>query len=157
MLELDWVAPPPAGLPRPIVVTGVFDVLHVGHVRFLRFARAAGEALAVGVESDARAAARKGDGRPLVGDEERAEVLAALKAVDAVFIIDGPAGLWRPDAYAELLRPVRPGGLAMTAGDPAEAGKREAARRLGVPAVLAPFIDDRSTTRLIHPASAAGR
>src|SRR5690349_7885396 len=66
MLELDWFAPPPAGLPRPIVVTGVFDVLHVGHVRFLRFARAAGAALAVGVESDARAAARKGDGRPLV-------------------------------------------------------------------------------------------
>jgi D-glycero-beta-D-manno-heptose 1-phosphate adenylyltransferase len=153
-LSLTWAAAPRADLPRPVVATGVFDVLHVGHIRFLRFARAAGEALVVGVESDARSRARKGAGRPVVADEERAEMLAALTAVDAVFIVEGPPTLWRADAYATLLRSLRPAGLAITAGDPAEAGKRDAAGLLGIAPVMAPFIDDRSTTSLIDRAAA---
>lgn len=153
-LALTWVAAPPPGMPAPVVTTGIFDLLHIGHVRFLRFARAAGQALVVGVESDLRASARKGRGRPLVADEERAEMLAALSAVDAVFIVDGPADLWRADAYATLLAPLHPAGIALTAGDPAERGKRDAAALLHAEPVLAPFIDGRSTTSLVERVTA---
>jgi cytidyltransferase-like protein len=148
-LSLSWFAPPPPGLPAPVVATGVFDLLHVGHVRFLRFARAGGAALVVGVEGDGRAAARKGPGRPIVPAEERAELLAALAVVDAVFTIDGPPELWRAPDYAGLLARLSPAALALTAGDPAEPGKREAARLLGAEVVVAPHIDGRSTTGLV--------
>jgi cytidyltransferase-like protein len=153
MLTLSWFAEPPEGLPAPVVATGVFDLLHVGHVRFLRFARAGGEALVVGVESDARAAARKGPARPVVPAEERAELLCALTVVDAVFIVDGPAAATRAGDYAAVLAPLSPAALALTVGDPAEPGKREAARLLGASVVLAPFIDGRSTTGLVARAA----
>jgi D-glycero-beta-D-manno-heptose 1-phosphate adenylyltransferase len=152
-LTLSWFAPPPAALAPPVVATGVFDLLHVGHVRFLRFARAAGAALVVGVESDARVRARKGSQRPLVPVEERAELVAALEVVDAVFTIDGAVERRRPADYAELLAPLRPTALALTAGDPAEAGKREAARLLGADVVIAPLVRGRSTTRLVTSAA----
>jgi D-glycero-beta-D-manno-heptose 1-phosphate adenylyltransferase len=148
-LTLSWLAPPPAGLPAPVVATGVFDLLHVGHIRFLRFARAGGAALVVGVEGDARAAARKGPGRPIVAAEERAELLAALAVVDAVFVVGGPPERRRAGDYVQLLAPLSPAALALTAGDPAEPGKREAARLLGADVVVAPLIEGRSTTRLV--------
>jgi D-glycero-beta-D-manno-heptose 1-phosphate adenylyltransferase len=148
-LTLSWFAPPPPGLPAPVVATGVFDLLHVGHVRFLRFARAGGAALVAGVEGDARAAARKGPGRPIVPAEERAELLAALAVIDAVFVVDGAPDRWRAADYAQLLAPLSPAALALTAGDPAEPGKREAARLLGADVVVAPLIEGRSTTGLV--------
>lgn len=74
---------------RAIVVTnGVFDVLHPGHVRYLAEARRQGDALIVGVNSDASVRRLKGEGRPVNPEAERAEVLAALAAVDAVVIFD---------------------------------------------------------------------
>lgn len=148
-LTLSWFAPPPPSLPAPVVATGVFDLLHVGHIRFLRFVRAGGAALVVGVEGDDRAAARKGRGRPIVAADERAELLAALAIVDGVFVVDGPPELWRAHDYAGLLAPLSPAALALTAGDPAEPGKREAARLLGADVVVAPLIEGRSTTGLV--------
>ncbi|MCW3066528.1 MAG: cytidyltransferase-related, partial [Solirubrobacterales bacterium] len=112
-----------------------------------------GAALVLGVESDARARARKGASRPLVPAEERAEILASLSTVDAVFTIDGPPEVWRAAEYAELMAPLRPTAVALTVGDPAEAGKREAARLLGAAIVLAPLIEDRSTTGLVARAA----
>jgi D-beta-D-heptose 7-phosphate kinase/D-beta-D-heptose 1-phosphate adenosyltransferase len=75
---------------RTIVFTnGVFDLLHPGHVRYLRDARAHGDALIVGVNSDASVRAlEKAPGRPVTPDAERAEVLAALEMVDAVVVFD---------------------------------------------------------------------
>jgi D-glycero-beta-D-manno-heptose 1-phosphate adenylyltransferase len=74
---------------RTIVFTnGVFDLLHPGHVRYLAEARACGDALVVGMNSDASVRAIKGPDRPLVPQAERAEVLAALACVDAVCIFD---------------------------------------------------------------------
>ena len=73
---------------RPVVLTnGHFDLLHVGHVRYLQAARKLGDALVVGLNSDASTAARK-PGRPVVPQDERAELLAALGCVDAVVIFD---------------------------------------------------------------------
>ena len=76
-------------LGRTIVFTnGVFDLLHPGHVRYLQQARDLGDVLIVGVNSDRSARGSKGDDRPISAEAERAEVLAALKCVDAVAIFD---------------------------------------------------------------------
>jgi rfaE bifunctional protein nucleotidyltransferase chain/domain len=73
---------------RVVFTNGVFDLLHPGHVRLLRAARAAGDALIVGVNSDRSVRANKGEGRPVLPEQERAELVAALEAVDAVFVFD---------------------------------------------------------------------
>lgn len=149
-LTLRWLHEPTRPHPRPVVATGVFDLLHVGHTRFLSFARDAGAALVVGVEADRRVAARKGGARPLVPATERGELLAALRCVDGVFLVDGPPELWTAAAYAELMEPLAPALLALTAGDPAEPGKRDAARRLGAGVVVAPLLAGWSTSGLIE-------
>src|SRR6266576_1260942 len=67
---------------------GVFDILHVGHVRYLSEARALGDALDVAINSDRSVHELKGTGRPLMKEDERAEILAALRAVDYVTMFD---------------------------------------------------------------------
>ncbi len=71
---------------RIVFTNGVFDLLHPGHVRYLRAARAEGDALIVGINADESARTNKGPDRPIVPQEERAEVLAALACVDGVVI-----------------------------------------------------------------------
>jgi D-beta-D-heptose 7-phosphate kinase/D-beta-D-heptose 1-phosphate adenosyltransferase len=74
---------------RKLVFTnGVFDLLHVGHVRYLAEARALGDALVVAINSDASVRSLKGAGRPLMNENERAEILAALRATSYVNIFD---------------------------------------------------------------------
>jgi len=74
---------------RTIVFTnGVFDLLHPGHVRYLQRARALGDVLVVGINSDRSARANKGTERPITPDFERAELIGALKCVDAVVVFD---------------------------------------------------------------------
>lgn len=73
---------------RIVFTNGVFDLVHPGHVRYLRDARALGDALIVAVNSDRSVRANKGDERPITTEHERAEVLLALASVDAVVIFD---------------------------------------------------------------------
>ncbi|MBZ5499188.1 MAG: D-glycero-beta-D-manno-heptose 1-phosphate adenylyltransferase [Acidobacteriia bacterium] len=74
---------------KKIVFTnGCFDLLHAGHVRYLNQARSLGDVLVVGLNSDDSVRALKGEGRPLVPEGERAEVLAALACIDYIFIFD---------------------------------------------------------------------
>lgn len=67
---------------RIVLANGCFDLLHVGHVRYLQAARALGDVLVVALNSDASVRALKGEGRPLMNEEERAEILASLEGVD---------------------------------------------------------------------------
>ncbi len=132
---------------RLVVLTnGHFDLLHVGHVRYLQAARALGDALIVGLNSDASTAARK-PGRPIVPQEERAELLAALGCVEAVVIFDAPTAealveALRPDIYAKGGDWNRPGGPR-----PPEAPIVE---RHGGRVVFLPYLPDRSTTLIIQ-------
>jgi len=71
-----------------VLTNGCFDILHVGHVRYLAEAKTCGDHLIVAINSDSSARAIKGEGRPLVPQDERAEVLAALQCVDSVVIFD---------------------------------------------------------------------
>ncbi|SHF09148.1 adenylyltransferase/cytidyltransferase family protein [Streptoalloteichus hindustanus] len=144
-LELAWRPARPA-LTAPVVVTGVFDVLHVGHVRFLTAAREHGGSLVVGVEDDRRVRAWKGPGRPVHPADERAEVLAALRCVDGTFVVSGDPTVTGWEQYVELLRPLAPAALAFTEGDPHALPKRRAATALGAAAIELPLTQGRSTT-----------
>jgi rfaE bifunctional protein nucleotidyltransferase chain/domain len=73
---------------RIVFTNGCFDLLHPGHIRGFELARALGDALIVGLNSDASVRQLKGPGRPVVQERERAEILAALESVDAVIIFD---------------------------------------------------------------------
>ena len=89
-----------------ILTNGCFDLLHVGHIRYLHGAKQLGGKLIVGVNSDASAHALKGEGRPRIPATERAEILAALEHVDAVTIFDSLdvrplVRLLRPDIHAK--------------------------------------------------------
>jgi rfaE bifunctional protein nucleotidyltransferase chain/domain len=86
---------------RIVLTNGCFDLLHVGHVRYLREARALGDVLFVGLNSDAAVRRLKGPGRPLLPSAERAEILTALRAVDHVVLFDDDTA----DRLVTRLRP----------------------------------------------------
>jgi len=86
---------------RVVLANGCFDLLHVGHVRYLDAARALGDVLFVGLNSDAAVARLKGPGRPLMPAAERAEILAGLRAVDHVVVFDEDTA----DRLVSLVRP----------------------------------------------------
>ncbi len=89
------------GGARIVFANGCFDILHVGHVRYLEAARALGDLLVVGINSDAQVRALKGEGRPFMTERERAEVVASIRAVDLVTIFPEPT-------VAPLLHAIRP-------------------------------------------------
>lgn len=129
---------------RLVFTNGCFDLLHVGHVRYLRSARALGDALLVAVNSDRSVRALKGAGRPVMSEGERAELLAALSSVDFVTVFDDES----PRALiAELLPDVLAKG-----GDYAleEIHGREEVERAGGRVVALPFIEGASTTSIIE-------
>ncbi len=84
-----------------VLANGCFDLMHVGHVRYLAGAKAIGDVLVVGVNSDKQALELKGEGRPFMPENERAEMIASLKCVDLVTIFDEPT-------VEQLIRAIRP-------------------------------------------------
>lgn len=128
-----------------VLTNGCFDLLHVGHVRYLAAARALGHALAVAVNGDASVQALKGIGRPLNRENDRAEVLAALESVDYVVVfaevrVAGVIEAVRPAVYAK--------GGDYTA-DTLHAEERAALERAGAEIRIIPFERGYSTTRII--------
>jgi len=133
---------------RLVLTNGCFDLLHVGHVRYLRHARALGDVLAVALNSDASARAIKGAGRPLVPEDDRAEILAALACVDYAFIFtehtaEQVVAELRPDVYVK-------GG---DYGDEPKAWPEAAiVRGYGGEVATLPFVEGKSTTALLETA-----
>ena len=127
-----------------VFTNGVFDILHVGHARYLRLARTLGEALVVAVNSDASVRELKGADRPLMNQNDRAELLAALEPVDYVTIFDdlSPRSL-----IAELLPDV-----LVKGGDYAldQIHGREEVEAVGGSVVSLPFVEGASTSKLIE-------
>jgi rfaE bifunctional protein nucleotidyltransferase chain/domain len=119
---------------KVVFTNGCFDLIHVGHIRYLTDARSRGDALILALNSDQSVRRLKGPDRPIMPEDERAEILAALRAVDYVTIFDDPTAdrlldLLRPDIhakgpdYTELTVPERAtvlayGGRIAIAGDP---------------------------------------
>src|SRR5262252_5521104 len=98
---------------RIVFTNGVFDILHPGHLRYLQAARAHGDVLIVGLNSDASVRRNKGPERPINPEAERAEVLEALACVDAVSVFD-------EDTPADIIRRVQPDILVKGADWPAD-------------------------------------
>ena len=123
---------------------GCFDLLHPGHIRLLEQARALGDLLVVGINSDASVRRLKGEKRPLVPEAERAEVLAALEAVDCVTVFDEPTP-------RELIQALLPDVL-VKGGDwgPDEIVGREEVEAAGGRVASIPFVEGYSTTALIE-------
>ncbi len=128
---------------RVVLTNGCFDILHPGHLGYLREARGLGDVLVVGVNTDDSAARLKGPGRPLVVAEDRAEMLAALDPVDLVVLY----GEQRAD---ELLRRVRPD-VYVKGGEysPASLPEAETAAELGVEVRMIDYRRGYSTTALL--------
>lgn len=103
---------------RVVLATGCYDVLTIAHVRFLKQARAAGDVLIVGVESDRRVSLFKGRLRPVNSISERIEVLMELECVDYVFVIDGKPTPELRQFYTRLYGQLKPDVLAVSEGDP---------------------------------------
>jgi rfaE bifunctional protein nucleotidyltransferase chain/domain len=131
---------------RLVFTNGCFDLLHVGHVRYLQAARALGDALAVGLNADASVRVLKGAGRPLNNEVDRAEVLAALACVDFVTIFTEPRA-------TDLLTAVRPQ-IYVKGGDytleTLNAEERIALEAAGAEIRFVPLVPGRSTTGLVE-------
>lgn len=129
---------------RLVFTNGCFDLLHIGHVRYLQQARALGDALLVAINSDRAVRALKGPERPLMKEAERAEMLAALSVVDFVLIFDD---LSPRQLIAELLPDV-----LVKGGDYKldEIHGREEGEAAGGRVLALPFISGYSTSALIE-------
>jgi D-beta-D-heptose 7-phosphate kinase/D-beta-D-heptose 1-phosphate adenosyltransferase len=128
---------------RVVFTNGCFDLLHAGHVDYLAFARAQGDVLVVGLNSDRSVRANKGADRPLVGQDDRARLLAALEAVDCVVIFD-------EDEPADLIAAVRPDVLVKGEDWKHYISGRDIVERAGGRVVLAPLVAGKSTTSLLE-------
>jgi len=128
-----------------VVTNGCFDLLHVGHVRYLQAARALGDALAVGVNGDKSVRELKGENRPVNNERDRAEVLAALECVDFVTIF--------PEARAtrllELVRPVVYAKGGDYTAETLNAEERAALEKIGAEIRIIPFEKGYSTSGLL--------
>ncbi|MBV8083866.1 MAG: D-glycero-beta-D-manno-heptose 1-phosphate adenylyltransferase [Chloroflexi bacterium] len=128
---------------RIVLTNGVFDVLHAGHIRYLAEAKALGDLLIVGLNSDASVRALKGPTRPIVPESERAELLQALKPVNAVVRFEEPTAralvdALKPDVYVK--------GGDYSDHEPPEA---PAVRAYGGEVRIVQLVEGRSSTDLI--------
>lgn len=132
-----------------VLTNGVFDLLHIGHIRYLNAARELGHALFVGLNSDSSARLLKGPGRPWVPAIERAEALCALRAVDYVILFsestaEHVVAVLEPDVY------VKGGDYAVQAGEGAKTlPEARVVEGYGGRVVILPYTAGHSTTELI--------
>lgn len=121
---------------------GCFDIIHAGHVDYLQWARNQADALIVGLNSDASVRRNKGEKRPIVNENDRAYVLAALACVDYVVLFD-------EDEPAQLIAEIVPDVLVKGEDWAHYVSGRETVEAAGGRVALAPLVEGRSTTNLI--------
>lgn len=146
VLTWDSVTPALSSLQSQTIVftNGCFDLLHVGHVRYLQEAKKLGDILFVGVNSDASVSRLKGPTRPIQTQEDRAEILAGLRSVDFVCIFD-------QDTPYELIKLVHPS-ILVKGGDwsPERIVGFDLVQSWGGQVLSLNFVEGKSTTALIH-------
>lgn len=129
---------------RVVFTNGCFDLLHPGHVRYLKEARLLGDALIVAINSDRSVRVLKGEGRPILTEAERAEVLSALESVDYVTVFDEPTP-------QELITALLPDVLVKGGDWPVEEiVGRESVEAAGGQVLSLPYIEGSSTTEIIE-------
>ncbi len=135
---------------RVVLANGCFDLLHVGHVRYLAGAKALGDTLVVAINSDAQTRLLKGNGRPFIPENERAEIVASLRFVDLVTIFDEPT-------VDGLIRAIRPDVHAKGTDYTAEAvPERETVREVGGVVAIVGDPKDHSSSELLRSVKNSG-
>lgn len=148
---VERVAAERAGGSRIILANGCFDLFHVGHIRYLTGAKALGGFLVVGINSDKQVRLLKGGNRPLITASERAEIVAALRCVDAVTIFDEPN-------VEELIAAIRPDFQAKGTDYTMEnVPEREIVKKYGGRVAIVGDPKDHSSSGLIEAVGAGGR
>ncbi len=136
---------------RIAFTNGCFDLLHAGHALYLEQARALGDFLIVGLNSDSSVSAIKGPSRPIANEKERAQLLAALSSVDLVVVFSEPTS----EALLDLLRPE----IFVKGGDYTKATMNQEEKKFvesyGGQVFLIPALPESSTTRIIERILAA--
>jgi rfaE bifunctional protein nucleotidyltransferase chain/domain len=129
---------------RVVFTNGCFDILHVGHVRYLNQARALGDVLIVAVNSDRSVRQIKGASRPIIPEMERAEVIAALASVDYVFLFDDPT----PERIIDAVLP----DVLVKGADWALSNVigRDTVERAGGAVLTIPLVEGTSTSEIIR-------
>jgi len=130
---------------RVILVGGCFDILHYGHIHFLKKAKALGDYLVVALESDKNIKRLKGKKRPIHGQSQRREMLESLRFVDQVIVL---ADEMKDKDYKKLVGIVSPRVIAVTSGDPIIKKKRKQAEEIGADLIEIPRINVPSTSQI---------
>ena len=129
---------------KVVFTNGCFDLLHIGHIRYLQEARTLGDFLFVGINSDASVKKLKGPTRPIQNENDRAEILAALRYVDAVCVFDQEDPL-------ELVKMVRPN-ILVKGGDWSidKIIGSDFVKSIGGQTLSLPYVEGRSTTNIVN-------
>jgi rfaE bifunctional protein nucleotidyltransferase chain/domain len=133
------------GKGRIVLTGGCFDILHVGHVRFLSEAKKMGDYLIVLLENDKNVKKLKGENRPVFIQKERAEMLSALRSVDLVVLLPE---MGNDSDYLSLIRIIKPDTIAVTENDPHIGKKRDQAKKIGGELEIISLIKTLSTSKL---------
>ncbi|SRR3990170_3039197 len=132
-------------MKKIVLVGGCFDLLHFGHISFLKQAKTHGDWLVVALESDENVRRMKGEARPIHSQQQRKEMLEALSFVDEVIALPPMQG---DRDYFELVRKTKPSVIAITEGDSIKVKKGEQAAEVGATLVEIPKIHTPSTSQL---------
>ena len=130
---------------RVVLVGGCFDLIHYGHISFLKQAKAQGDYLVVALESDENVRQMKGAARPIHSQSQRRAMLEALECIDEVISLPP---MHSDQNYLELVLKVRPQVIAVTEGDPIKDKKEQHALKVGASLVVIPKIRTPSTSQL---------
>lgn len=131
-----------------VLAGGCFDILHIGHIRFLKEAKQHGDKLFIMLEHDDTIKQLKGPHRPLNPQKDRAEVLASLETVDYVVLLPKATG---NTVYDNLVNLLKPAIIATTAGDTARSHKERQAKQIGAKVIdVTQLVTNQSTTKLVH-------
>ena len=133
-------------MKKIVLVGGCFDILHYGHINFLKQAKSHGDWLVVALESDENVRRMKGDTRPIHTQAQRKEMIEALSFVDEVIALPTMHG---DRDYYELVRKIKPTVIAVTERDTAIVKKKEQAEEIGATLVEIPKIHTPSTSQLV--------
>ena len=129
---------------KVVTTNGCFDLLHLGHVKNLQFAKKQGDILIVGLNSDASVKKSKGDSRPIVSQDDRVQVIVALECVDYTFIFE--------DSPFDWISKIKPD-IQVKSEDvkdhPAFTPEKNEVEKYGGRVVLAPYIEGKSTSNII--------
>lgn len=130
-----------------VLIGGCFDILHIGHIRFLKEAKSLGDILIVLLESDGNIKKIKGKDRPINSQKVRAEILEALRDVDFVILL--PEIMTDKD-YDDLVKKIKPDFIAVTKGDSGLPNKKRSAETVGAKVVeVIDLMADYSTNKII--------